>query len=1289
MVIGVCLSELHYHLNTGYVAALDRAARKTGAELLVFNNTLDFTCYEKGSPIARSIFRVIRYDLLSALIIISNSFHDEELFDDIVRQATARRVPVISVGSPHEGCYSFVNDPEPAFKALLRHVIRDHGVTDTWFLGGVPGEETSEFRLRCYREVLSEFHLPFSEENTGWGEYWAQPASAAVIRLLQERGKPPRAIFCANDTMAAAVCETLKSHGFRVPEDVIVTGFDGLPSSSMIHPRLSTVSDDQDALAEATVDLINRLGAGEKMDHVLKHPFHAVFSESCGCPAPEENRYDALSLFTQLELEHTHENQLFHTVEHMLTQTEPDDFFRILSHALPPNSAVQLNRSFLDVFNGRDYTLTELENSLLRIPHADRKQTPKPVMTSINHNSPVSDARTGVTLVSSIHSDSVVFGYFSAQTQNLIQDSQLLKRLSDVLNLIFTIQLGNLRQRNLLSHIEQSLYRDSLTGMTNLKGLTRWYLAFTAEPQNHLRSVALSVYEISRYSFIYETYGIEETEAVVRRISETLRRINAEAGAVARISENQFVVLDLADSDSLLSEHIDRTVADFYRTMNAYNAENSRDYYVEIHAGCTTMSAGWETTGLENLIRLAVGEMYLNRLQADRHDVAKDTQITAALYNTFSLLIEKNLFQYFFQPIVDARSGRIFAYEALMRTDALINLSPLQVLAVAREYGRLYEVEKATFFGIMERYVRDFSDFQGCRVFVNTIPGHFLTVEDCNELTERFGSYLDCFVFELTEQDVTTDEELARLKRLAKPGSQAQIAIDDYGAGHSNMVNVLRYEPQIIKIDRELITGIDQDTNKQLFVQNTIDFAHQNGIRALAEGVETAEELRTVIACGIDLIQGYFTARPARQPIREINPNTRRFITDENLRRVRFSQDETKVYTARDGESVNLYDLAMHHYASLAIPSGEVILRGQPGSFVDLTVRIADGAETTLILENSCLKAANEPSIQLGSGSRVNLVLRENSIIRRDGIRVPPNAFLTVTGNGSLFIDSSRNYSVGIGGNFNDPYGTITFDLDGHVEIHASGDKAVCIGGCRSSGEGIRICRGNLTLLANGVNGLGMGSADGNAEIRIDGGTVKCHVQGNDTVGIGTLNGHISLTAAAEVNVLMDSERAVGIGTLNGTTELRLSAGTTDVVLHCDAGACIGSLNGEGAVFLSGADVHFHGEGNRLAGLGSVDGACDARIEGGRVSGDLLASVRQLLGNENSRVIVTGGNVQLYPEDAQRPVSPDGSPLLLMTPEGDVFEQTFRDRRATWHYTARRDADGHLAVWILPEAGTE
>ena len=96
--------------------------------------------------------------------------------------------------------------------------------------------------------------------------------------------------------------------------------------------------------------------------------------------------------------------------------------------------------------------------------------------------------------------------------------------------------------------------------------------------------------------------------------------------------------------------------------------------------------------------------------------------------------------------------------------------------------------------------------------------------------------------------------------------------------------------------------------------------------------------------------------------------------------------------------------------------------------------------------------------------------------------------------------------------------------------------------------------------------------------------------------------------------------------------------------------------------------------------IAAVKGVC--RIESGDVEGNVLAGERLLLGNEHSRVIITGGNIRIFPENNQTPVSPAGLPLFCQTPPGDHFEQVCKDKRSTWTYVADRTADGQLFVWL-------
>ena len=233
----------------------------------------------------------------------------------------------------------------------------------------------------------------------------------------------------------------------------------------------------------------------------------------------------------------------------------------------------------------------------------------------------------------------------------------------------------------------------------------------------------------------------------------------------------------------------------------------------------------------------------------------------------FALLLQEELVSYHFQPIYSARSGRVAAYEALMRVDLPTLHSPAQVMQLAHETGRLYEIERITVFHSSEIFQR--LQAQGllqsdALLFINSIANVSLTVEDVEEYAQRYPELLKRLVVEITEQE---DLDRACLERKRNvPGFSGSFALDDYGSGYSNELNLLELSPRYIKIDISIVRGIDTDRDKQQIVSNIVAYAHARSMQLIAEGIETEAQLRTVIGLGVDLLQGYYLSRPAAVP---------------------------------------------------------------------------------------------------------------------------------------------------------------------------------------------------------------------------------------------------------------------------------------------------------------------------------------------------------------------------------------------------------------------------------------
>jgi diguanylate cyclase (GGDEF)-like protein len=193
------------------------------------------------------------------------------------------------------------------------------------------------------------------------------------------------------------------------------------------------------------------------------------------------------------------------------------------------------------------------------------------------------------------------------------------------------------------------------------------------------------------------------------------------------------------------------------------------------------------------------------------------------------------------QPIVDIRSGRPRAYEALARFESRSGTGPLHWFALAEEVGMRDELELACLREALKLLQRRPPD---TLLSVN-LSGPLLLDPRTHELLGRQPS-LNGLIIELTENSLLEDTaglhaEIAKLDALG-----IGIAIDDMGAGYSGLRQIAMVHPKYLKIDRSLITDIDRDPNRAALVSAMMGYAHQTGGFVVAEGVDTTAELETL-----------------------------------------------------------------------------------------------------------------------------------------------------------------------------------------------------------------------------------------------------------------------------------------------------------------------------------------------------------------------------------------------------------------------------------------------------------
>jgi len=219
-------------------------------------------------------------------------------------------------------------------------------------------------------------------------------------------------------------------------------------------------------------------------------------------------------------------------------------------------------------------------------------------------------------------------------------------------------------------------------------------------------------------------------------------------------------------------------------------------------------------------------------------------------------IIDHRRFSTVFQPIVDLTSGGVVGFEALTRFDD--GMRPDLVFSDADEVGMRAQLERATAEVALGRAV---SLPKGAYLSVNVSAA---TALDIDFLESLVGGDRDV-VIEITEHDVVEDYD-ALEAALTAVRSRARLAVDDAGAGYAGLSHIRALRPDVIKLDRSVVSGLHVDPVARAMIAGMVHFAREIDCRVVAEGIETAEELATLVELGVSHGQGYLLGRPAAAP---------------------------------------------------------------------------------------------------------------------------------------------------------------------------------------------------------------------------------------------------------------------------------------------------------------------------------------------------------------------------------------------------------------------------------------
>lgn len=412
----------------------------------------------------------------------------------------------------------------------------------------------------------------------------------------------------------------------------------------------------------------------------------------------------------------------------------------------------------------------------------------------------------------------------------------------------------------------QTLLTDPISGVFGHALLHETLDREMATAQRQDRPLSLVLLDIDGFADINERSGYGIGDRLLRGVGDLLLAVTSEtrqSDLVARLGGDRFAVV-LLDTDkrgaAVLANRL-RT------TIERHDFGEGLSLTVSIGVASRSDGAGERTALLRMTSAALTGAKRRGRnrvmtyapvLEEDAPQVAPSLAVEIDLFNALEESIEQGLFRSVYQPIVDAKTLQPRAFEALCRPAHAAFPGPYQLFQVAERAGRIAELGRAT-RRIATQVVDDLP--ADTLLFLNLHPRELNRALE-EELTSLFAGKARSIVLEVTESAELPDTDFHKglIRRLKEFGFR--VALDDLGAGYAGLNSLSSLEPDIVKLDMELVRGIHEDRRSARLVRHIIDFADEEGILVVAEGVETAEEAKAAIGLGCHLLQGYFFAKP-------------------------------------------------------------------------------------------------------------------------------------------------------------------------------------------------------------------------------------------------------------------------------------------------------------------------------------------------------------------------------------------------------------------------------------------
>ncbi|MBR1392391.1 MAG: GGDEF domain-containing protein [Ruminococcus sp.] len=602
--LALLVAGIDEEYQNGVIDGITACARKNNANIscfAAFGGIISRRGYDVGEY---NIFNLANFDRFDGILLMLNTISDPEQKKAIVDRARASGLPVVVFDcADYPDFYNVTIDNTSAMEELVRHVITVHGARRLEYIAGPDSNPEARDRLTAFKRVCGEFGITVTDDCIHYGEFRSIDGIRAAERIIASGRPLPDALICANDAMALTAIGEFTRHGIKIPEEMIVTGFDNTYNARHHFPPLTTVERPLSQAGYKACETVLALIDGAECEHTQRLDASPVIAESCGCynesaEDPITYKKSTYRLINDARSDINLLNRLNSELAEAESETES---MSIIADFLGDMDCEQCCICMCDGWDNTWQEGEELITGYAEKMHApliwDKGEVRYFGSFDTSQMNPVPHEGGGnISFFLPLHFRERCLGYFVATngdfpTKSMLCHSVLMNISNSLENIRKLISLNSA-----IKELDRLYVNDPLCGIYNRNGFIRTADAKFRACRSRGEKVLISFIDMDGLKRVNDEFGHKEGDFALQRLASTIVDCCREGWICARFGGDEFIIMgpNASDEDAAALDEA------FVKRLAQINKLIAKPYEIQASIGTVVSDIG----GVETLFSL-------------------------------------------------------------------------------------------------------------------------------------------------------------------------------------------------------------------------------------------------------------------------------------------------------------------------------------------------------------------------------------------------------------------------------------------------------------------------------------------------------------------------------------------------------------------------------------------------------------------------------------------------------------------------------------------------------------